>query len=195
VLLAGDAAHRVTSRGATGMNAAIRDGYDLGWKLAWVLSGRASPGLLDSYELERRPLVEHNVARSADPAGSRRSPGEELLADLGGRIGHHWIAAGGRRSTLDLLGPGLALLTGPENEAWKAAASAVGGGPPLTVSCLDDLSARALGIRPGGAMLVRPDGILAESWSRGDGARAALERALAAFTSMSAEAVTDADAA
>ena len=71
VLLAGDAAHRVTPRGATGMNAAIRDGYDLGWKLAWVLRGWAEDTLLDTYEAERRPAVEHNVARSSDPDRAR----------------------------------------------------------------------------------------------------------------------------
>ena len=38
VFLAGDAAHRVTPRGGTGMNTAIHDGYDIGWKLAWVLA-------------------------------------------------------------------------------------------------------------------------------------------------------------
>ena len=43
VFLVGDAAHRVTPRGGTGMNTAIHDGHDLGWKLAWVLTrlGRA----------------------------------------------------------------------------------------------------------------------------------------------------------
>jgi putative polyketide hydroxylase len=133
------------------MNTAIHDGYDLGWKLAWVLSGWASPGLLDSYELERRPVAEHNVARSADPNGSRRPPGEELRADLGGRIGHHWIAdANGRRSTLDLLGPGLTVLTGPANATWQAAVSAHASVPPVTLESLDEITARALGIRPGG---------------------------------------------
>jgi putative polyketide hydroxylase len=33
--LVGDAAHRVTPRGGTGMNSAIADGFNLGWKLAW----------------------------------------------------------------------------------------------------------------------------------------------------------------
>ena len=53
--LIGDAAHRATPRGGTGMNTAIHDGHDLGWKLAWVLRGWAGPELLDSYESERRP--------------------------------------------------------------------------------------------------------------------------------------------
>ena len=48
--LIGDAAHRLTPRGATGMNTAIRDGHDLGWKLSWVLRGWAGDALLDTYE-------------------------------------------------------------------------------------------------------------------------------------------------
>lgn len=192
--LIGDAAHRVTPRGGTGMNTAVHDGYDLGWKLAWVLSGWASADLLDTYELERRPVAEHNVARSADPSGSRRSPGEELRADLGGRIGHHWIAGtNGRRSTLDLLGPGLTLLTGSASDAWKTAASSVAGTAPLTWRSLDEITARALGIRPRGALLVRPDGMPAASWSRDAGTRSALERAIADVTN--GERLRDAHAA
>src|SRR5262245_22635810 len=130
VFLVGDAAHRVTPRGGTGMNTAFHDGHDLGWKLAWVLRGWATEGLLESYELERRPIAAHNVARSADVYGSRRPPGEELRVDLAGRIDHHWLAPdvyGVRVSTLDLLGPGLTLLTGPDDGGWRAAAAAIGG--------------------------------------------------------------------
>ena len=54
--LVGDAAHRMTPRGGTGMNTAIQDAYDLAWELAWVLKGWAGPGLLDSYQAERRPV-------------------------------------------------------------------------------------------------------------------------------------------
>ena len=39
--LVGDAAHRMTPRGGTGMNTAVQDSFDLGWKLAWVLCGWA----------------------------------------------------------------------------------------------------------------------------------------------------------
>ena len=44
VFLVGDAAHRISPRGATGMNSAIADAFDIGWKLAWVVNGWAAAG-------------------------------------------------------------------------------------------------------------------------------------------------------
>lgn len=155
--LAGDAAHRVTPRGGTGMNMAIGDGYDLGWKLAWVLRGWAQPDLLDGYETERRPVAEHNVARSADPDGSVREVAGELHVDLGGRIPHIWVGLGSdRRSTLDLLGPGLTLFADARGDERVAPADALA---PVLKRTLPPLTARALGIAPGGSVLVRPDGV------------------------------------
>lgn len=157
--LVGDAAHRVTPRGATGMNTAIHDGHDLGWKLAWVLRGWAPPQLLDSYEAERRPVAEHNVARSADPDGSLREAERELRVDLGGRITHVWLPCATRRiSTIDMLGSGLTLFTGPQRARWERAAACVAGPLPLVVRSLDAITARAIGIDGGGALLARPDG-------------------------------------
>lgn len=57
VFLVGDAAHAVPPTGAFGLNTGVADAHNLAWKLAWVLSGRAAPGLLDTYHDERRPVA------------------------------------------------------------------------------------------------------------------------------------------
>lgn len=53
VLIAGDAAHQTPPFLGQGMNAGMRDIFNLGWKLPLVLSGRASEALLDTYQDER----------------------------------------------------------------------------------------------------------------------------------------------
>ena len=56
VFLAGDAGHIHSPVGAQGMNTGIQDAWNLGWKLALVVKGLATPRLLDSYEAERWPV-------------------------------------------------------------------------------------------------------------------------------------------
>ena len=66
LFLAGDAAHAHSPAGAQGMNIGIQDAVNLGWKLAFA-AGSASSGpepepLLDSYDVERRPVAQHVLA-------------------------------------------------------------------------------------------------------------------------------------
>ncbi|GAA4947694.1 FAD-dependent oxidoreductase [Streptomonospora halophila] len=60
VLIAGDAAHQFYPTGGHGANTGIGDAVDLAWKLAAQTHGWAGPGLLDSYEAERRPVALFN---------------------------------------------------------------------------------------------------------------------------------------
>ena len=77
VLLAGDAVHLMIPTGGLGMNTGVGDAVDLGWKLAGTLQGWGGPGLLASYETERRPIGERNVGglalRLARPAQVARA--------------------------------------------------------------------------------------------------------------------------
>jgi 2,4-dichlorophenol 6-monooxygenase len=68
VFLLGDAAHRHPPNAGLGLNSAIHDAYNLCWKIAAVLAGRAGNGLLDTYEVERRPVAKANLDSSADLA-------------------------------------------------------------------------------------------------------------------------------
>jgi 2-polyprenyl-6-methoxyphenol hydroxylase-like FAD-dependent oxidoreductase len=61
VFLCGDALHNLTPTGGFGMNTGIQDAVDLAWKLEGVLAGWADARLLDSYEIERRPVAVRNV--------------------------------------------------------------------------------------------------------------------------------------
>ncbi|GAA1881002.1 FAD-dependent monooxygenase [Asanoa iriomotensis] len=64
VLLAGDSAHRMFPTGAYGMNTGIGDAVDAAWKVAGLVRGYGGPGLLDSYEAERRPVGLRNLRTS-----------------------------------------------------------------------------------------------------------------------------------
>jgi len=61
VFLTGDSAHVHSTTGGQGMNCCMQDAFNLGWKLALVVNGRARPELLDSYEAERRPIAEQVI--------------------------------------------------------------------------------------------------------------------------------------
>jgi 2,4-dichlorophenol 6-monooxygenase len=64
VFLLGDAAHRHPPTGGLGLNSAVQDAHNLCWKVAAVLDGGAAGALLDSYELERRPVDANNADRA-----------------------------------------------------------------------------------------------------------------------------------
>jgi putative polyketide hydroxylase len=142
VFLAGDAAHVMPPWAAAGANTGIADAHNLAWKLAEVLAGVAAPRLLESYDQERRPagwFVAEQSARRMEPPGDEPLAHPFVLAAGGfqypagalagpatgepttvyapsGRVGtrvpHRWLGDG--RSTLDLAGPGWALVTGPD---------------------------------------------------------------------------------
>ncbi len=191
--LVGDAAHRTTPVGGTGMNTAIAGAHNLGWKMAWVLRGWADDSLLDSYELERRPVGEANVRRSLvrgpqppadglawDTGVHYASPVIASGAGVGDRAPHVWVQHRGRApvSTLDLFDGRLTVITGRSGHAWRRAVAVLAGeGLPIVALTADhdlsgvvstDRSSDTLTSRyqlgDTGAALIRPDGYLA--WHR-----------------------------
>jgi putative polyketide hydroxylase len=155
IFLVGDAAHRMTPAGGLGMNTAIQDVHNLCWKLAAVVQGWAGPGLLATYEAERRPVAQRNLERSvvlltggggdtpaidfdigfnyASTAVIRdeaqvpeRGNGDRgLLVEPGVRAPHAWLDGSRASSTLDLFGPHFTLLAGFRGARWRAGASEV----------------------------------------------------------------------
>jgi len=96
VFLIGDSAHRFPPAGGMGMNTGIQDAHNLVWKLRLVDDGRAGAGLLDTYEVERRPIARRNADQSLVNAVRMI----EMFAELG--IG---VDATASRANLDgLLG-------------------------------------------------------------------------------------------
>lgn len=85
VFTAGDACHTHSPKAGQGMNVSMGDTFNLGWKLAHVLTGRADASLLHSYsaerQLEAKRLVEtdHKWARiMSAPPGESELDGSEM---------------------------------------------------------------------------------------------------------------------
>jgi 2-polyprenyl-6-methoxyphenol hydroxylase-like FAD-dependent oxidoreductase len=94
VFLAGDAAHLNSPSGGFGLNTGMGDVIDLGWKLAAVLAGWGAPELLDTYDLERRPIAQRNVRQATENYKMRRTrkPPPEIADDTpeGARARTDW---------------------------------------------------------------------------------------------------------
>jgi phenol 2-monooxygenase len=58
VFIAGDACHTHSAKAGQGMNVSMQDAFNLGWKLASVLDGRARPELLRTYSAERHAIAQ-----------------------------------------------------------------------------------------------------------------------------------------
>lgn len=87
VFLVGDSGHVMPPTGGFGGNTGIQDAYNLAWKLEAVLEKGAGPALLETYDMERRPIADRTVAQALarlqawfkDPG--RRLPPPEAIRD------------------------------------------------------------------------------------------------------------------
>jgi 2-polyprenyl-6-methoxyphenol hydroxylase-like FAD-dependent oxidoreductase len=123
VLLAGDAAHVCSPAEGHGMNSGIQDAFNLAWKLALVVHRRCPPDVLQSYELERRPVAEQ-ITRSGAVAergqtlttsAARRARDSELVAAYADPTSrHHEVVA---EAELDIDYGGSPIAVGDANTA------------------------------------------------------------------------------
>jgi 2-polyprenyl-6-methoxyphenol hydroxylase-like FAD-dependent oxidoreductase len=111
VFLLGDAAHVVPPNGGYGGNTGVQDAHNLAWKLSLVLAGVAGPGLLGTYDTERRPVGDLTVEQAYARYVTRVAPylGTEtvqpLVDDFSMEIGYRYdsaavIPAAGQAPTL-----------------------------------------------------------------------------------------------
>ncbi|MDQ0939971.1 putative polyketide hydroxylase [Streptomyces sp. V1I1] len=84
VFLAGDSAHEMSPTGAFGSNTGIQDAHNLAWKLALVLDGSAGPGLLETYDAERRPVARATSERASSRSAEHSHPGYAPAVTPGG---------------------------------------------------------------------------------------------------------------
>ncbi|MEU6488609.1 monooxygenase [Streptomyces sp. NPDC046887] len=143
VLLAGDAAHIHFPAAGQGLNTGLQDAANLGWKLAAEVGGWAPPGLLDSYDGERRP-----VGRSV----TENTEVQTLLAELT-LVGQYQRPASALRGLLD------GLLGIPEvNRRLAEQVSALGTRYPATDPDADPLVGRRMpdvGLTAAGSEAIR----------------------------------------
>jgi 2-polyprenyl-6-methoxyphenol hydroxylase-like FAD-dependent oxidoreductase len=96
VLLAGDAVHVVPPNGGFGGNTGVHDAHNLAWKLAAVLHGTAGPGLLATYDAERRPVGEFTVEQAYARYVGRVAPylgtegAQQIVDDLYLELGYRY---------------------------------------------------------------------------------------------------------
>jgi len=61
VLITGDACHTHSAKAGQGMNVSIQDGFNLGWKLGYVVDGRSPESLLNTYSEERQEVAQNLI--------------------------------------------------------------------------------------------------------------------------------------
>ncbi len=85
VFIAGDACHTHSAKAGQGMNVSMQDTFNLGWKLASVLEGRATPELLNTYSIERHAIAQRLIDFDKEWAKIMASPPKDPnRPELGG---------------------------------------------------------------------------------------------------------------
>ena len=121
IFLAGDSAHVMPPTGGFGGNCGVQDGYDLAWKLAYVLDGRADETLLATYDAERQPVGAFTTEQAYTRYVLRLDPslGKEDLMPIVGEapieLGYRHLSSGRRSRTPTTTGA----VGGPGRAVWS----------------------------------------------------------------------------
>jgi len=109
VFCMGDAVHRHPPTNGLGLNLSVADAFNLAWKLALVMKGRAGGRLLETYSDERQPVGASGVQRAITSLGEMAAIDEALGFEPGQSVEDGWAA-------LELLNQ-----PGPEGDARREA--------------------------------------------------------------------------
>ena len=116
--IAGDACHTHSPKAGQGMNVSMQDAFNLGWKLAAVILGRATPGLLRTYSDERHSVAgelidfDEKFAQMFGAHPTESSTPDANAVDLGKfqtffqRHGRFTAGVATRYGTSKIVGPG-----------------------------------------------------------------------------------------
>jgi phenol 2-monooxygenase len=104
VFIAGDACHTHSAKAGQGMNVSMQDAFNLGWKLASVLTGRSDASLLTTYDEERRPVAQELIDFDREWQAMLASPPSEALTEYFVRQGRYTAGVATRYPTGRLVG-------------------------------------------------------------------------------------------
>jgi phenol 2-monooxygenase len=107
VFIAGDACHTHSAKAGQGMNVAMADAFNLGWKLAAVLTGRSPEVLLHTYSTERQAIAEELIDFDREWSSMMAAPAADPveLQDYYVRSGRYTAGVATRYETSPLTGP------------------------------------------------------------------------------------------
>lgn len=92
VFLTGDACHTHSPKAGQGMNTSLQDGYNIGWKLAAIIKGQATPELLKTYIIERQKVAADLIAFDRELTGILHS--KTTNGNLQQDFSDHFIKSG-----------------------------------------------------------------------------------------------------
>ena len=128
VFIAGDACHTHSPKMGQGMNVSMQDTFNLGWKLAHVLQGRAAPQLLHTYSAERKAIAQDLLDFDSNWARMLSAPTKSAENPDGvdpGDIKEHFVQIGRYTAGVATVYPP-ALLTGDSTHQDLAKGFAIG---------------------------------------------------------------------